>query len=230
VDYLRSGLPRDAYARARVNRSGRRYASVHVEAWQDNRRGSSRRPRAFPDADARRERGVSEAPRRPEPLTHARVLKIALPIVLSNATVPLLGIVDTGVVGQLGEAGAHRRGGHRRDHPVLGLLDLRLSAHGHGRPAAPGAGRGRRGEVAALLTRVADDRVGAGLALILLQVPIFWGAFVAVAGERRGGGAGARLHHDPHLVRARAIAIYGITGWLIAQERTGAVLALQLCA
>ena len=37
VDYLRSGLPRDAYARARVNRSGRRYASVFVEAWQDNR-------------------------------------------------------------------------------------------------------------------------------------------------------------------------------------------------
>lgn len=37
VDYLRPGLPRDAFARARVNRSGRRYASVHVEAWQDNR-------------------------------------------------------------------------------------------------------------------------------------------------------------------------------------------------
>jgi uncharacterized protein (TIGR00369 family) len=37
VDYLRAGLPRDAFARARVNRSGRRFASVHVEAWQDNR-------------------------------------------------------------------------------------------------------------------------------------------------------------------------------------------------
>ena len=37
VDYLRSGLPRDAYARARVTRSGRRYASVQAEAWQDNR-------------------------------------------------------------------------------------------------------------------------------------------------------------------------------------------------
>lgn len=36
VDYLRSGLPRDAYARAWVSRSGRRYASVRVEAWQDN--------------------------------------------------------------------------------------------------------------------------------------------------------------------------------------------------
>lgn len=37
-------------------------------------------------------------------ITHARVLKIALPIVLSNATVPLLGAVDTGVVGQMGQA------------------------------------------------------------------------------------------------------------------------------
>ena len=37
VDYLRSGRPRDAYARATVSRSGRRYASVRVEAWQDHR-------------------------------------------------------------------------------------------------------------------------------------------------------------------------------------------------
>ena len=37
TDYLRPGLPRDAYARATINRAGRRYASVHVEAWQDNR-------------------------------------------------------------------------------------------------------------------------------------------------------------------------------------------------
>jgi acyl-coenzyme A thioesterase PaaI-like protein len=36
VDYLRSGLPRDAYARATVARAGRRYASVHVSAWQDH--------------------------------------------------------------------------------------------------------------------------------------------------------------------------------------------------
>lgn len=37
VDYLRSGLARDAYARASVTRQGRRYASVRIEAWQDNR-------------------------------------------------------------------------------------------------------------------------------------------------------------------------------------------------
>lgn len=37
VDYLRAGQPRDCYAKARINRSGRRYASVHVEAWQEMR-------------------------------------------------------------------------------------------------------------------------------------------------------------------------------------------------
>lgn len=36
VDYLRPGLPQDAYARASINRAGRRYASVRVDAWQES--------------------------------------------------------------------------------------------------------------------------------------------------------------------------------------------------
>ena len=39
----------------------------------------------------------------PRPITHRRVLAIALPIMLSNATIPILGAVDTGVVGQIGD-------------------------------------------------------------------------------------------------------------------------------
>jgi MATE family multidrug resistance protein len=37
-------------------------------------------------------------------ITNKRVLAIAIPIVLSNITVPILGAVDTAVVGQLGKA------------------------------------------------------------------------------------------------------------------------------
>ena len=37
-------------------------------------------------------------------ITHRRVLTIAIPIVISNATVPILGAVDTGVIGQMGVA------------------------------------------------------------------------------------------------------------------------------
>ena len=37
VDYLRSGRPRETYARATVQKAGRRVAHLHVEAWQDSR-------------------------------------------------------------------------------------------------------------------------------------------------------------------------------------------------
>ena len=37
-------------------------------------------------------------------ITNKRVLAIAIPIVLSNITIPILGAVDTAVVGQLGKA------------------------------------------------------------------------------------------------------------------------------
>lgn len=37
IDYLRSGKPQNAYARAVILRRGRRVANVRVEAWQDER-------------------------------------------------------------------------------------------------------------------------------------------------------------------------------------------------
>ncbi len=37
IDYLRPGLPRETFARAQVQKTGRRVANVHVEAWQDSR-------------------------------------------------------------------------------------------------------------------------------------------------------------------------------------------------
>lgn len=37
IDYLRSGQPMDTFARARLYRIGRRFATMHAEAWQDNR-------------------------------------------------------------------------------------------------------------------------------------------------------------------------------------------------
>tara|TARA_R110002073_G_scaffold319392_4_gene493984 strand:+ start:4187 stop:4630 length:444 start_codon:yes stop_codon:yes gene_type:complete len=36
VDYLRRGKPEDTFAQARVFRRGRRFATLHVKAWQSN--------------------------------------------------------------------------------------------------------------------------------------------------------------------------------------------------
>ncbi|MFZ2469851.1 PaaI family thioesterase [Parvibaculum sedimenti] len=37
IDYLRSGKPVDTYARAQITKQGRRVATVHAEAWQEDR-------------------------------------------------------------------------------------------------------------------------------------------------------------------------------------------------
>ena len=161
-------------------------------------------------------------------LTHRRVLRIAVPIVLSNATVPILGAVDTGVVGQMGTpepigavgigaviiTGIYWIFGFLR----MGTTGLTSQAQG----ARDGA------EVDALLTRALIIGLVAGAVFILFQLPIF-GAALALAPASAEVESMARDYMAIRIWSAPAmIAIFGLTGWLIALERTRAVLALQL--
>ena len=161
-------------------------------------------------------------------ITHNRVLRIAVPIVISNATVPILGAVDTGVVGQMGLAA-----------PIgaVGLGAIVLSAFywffgflrmGTVGLTAQAAGDEDHAEVTALLTRGLLIGLGAGLAVILLQLPLFWAAFTVSPASPEVETL-ARQYMTIRIWSApAAIAIYAITGWLIAQERTRAVLVIQL--
>lgn len=161
-------------------------------------------------------------------LTHRRVLGIALPIVLSNATVPILGAVDTGVIGQMGSAAAIGAVGIgaiilTAIYWIFGFL--RMGTTGLASQAV-GARDGE--EVAAILSRVLVIGGAAGIVLILLQGPIFAAGFaISPAAPEVEAMArqymGIRIWSSPF-----AIALFGITGWLIAQERTRAVLAIQL--
>jgi MATE family multidrug resistance protein len=161
-------------------------------------------------------------------ITHKRVLSIALPIVISNATVPILGAVDTGVIGQLG--GAAPIGAVGIGAIILGALYwifgfLRMGTVGL---TSQALGAGDAQEVRALFFRSAGIGVLAGLAFIIFQIPIFAGAFwIAPASTQVES-----LARDYMSIRVwsapAAIAIYGLSGWLIAQERTRAVLMIQL--
>lgn len=161
-------------------------------------------------------------------ITHSRVLKTAVPIVISNATIPLLGLVDTGVVGQLGAAapiGAVGIGatiltalywlfGFLR----MGTTGLTSQAHGAGNTA----------EVSVMLTRVVMIGFVAGLGIIALQLPLFWLGFQLSPASAEVETM-AREYLAIRVYSAPAmIALYGVTGWLIALERTRAVLILQL--
>lgn len=162
------------------------------------------------------------------PVTHRRVLHIAAPIVLSNATVPLLGAVDTGVVGQMGAAapiGAVGIGAIvlATFYWIFGFLRMGtsgLAAQAHGAGDAP--------ERTAVLLRALMIGFVAGATLILAQGALFWAAF-RVAPASPEVEALARQYLTLRIWGAPAtIALYAVTGWLIALERTRGVLVLQL--
>ncbi|MEO0766136.1 MAG: MATE family efflux transporter [Pseudomonadota bacterium] len=162
------------------------------------------------------------------PLTHRRVLKIAVPIVLSNATVPILGAVDVGVVGQMGEAapiGAVAMGAIILTTVYWIFGFLRMGTVGL---VGQAAGAGDEDEVSAWLTRALLVAGIGGFTLIVLQIPLFWAAFQlspasAEVESLARGYLAIRIWTAP-----AAIAVYALTGWLIAMERTGAVFWVQL--
>ena len=165
---------------------------------------------------------------RRRPITHGRVLAIALPILLSNATVPILGVVDTGVVGQLGDPvpiGAVGIGAIilTAIYWIFGFI--RMGTTGM---TSQALGADDQGEADALLSRALILGLGAGVALIVLQYPLFAAAF-RVSPASDAVEESARLYMAIRVWSApAAIALFGITGWLIAAERTRAVLVIQL--
>ncbi len=167
-----------------------------------------------------------KAPARP--LTHRRVLGIALPILLSNVTVPILGVVDTGVVGQLGDPvpiGAVGIGAVILTAVYWIFGFLRMGTTGM---TSQALGADDQGEADALLSRALMIGGAAGALMILLQWPVFAAGF-AISPASEAVEEGARTYMAIRVWSApAAIALFGITGWLIASERTGAVLAIQL--
>ncbi len=162
------------------------------------------------------------------PITDKRVLRIALPIVLSNATVPILGAVDTGVVGQMGEAapiGAVGLGAIILAFVYWIFGFLRMGTAGL---TAQALGAKEDREVTALLIRGLMIAGAAGVAYIILQLPIFWLAFQASPASEEVENL-TRAYMEIRIWGAPAtIGAYVITGWLVAAERTREILVLQL--
>ena len=164
----------------------------------------------------------------PRPITHRRILAIAVPIVLSNATVPILGAVDTGVVGQLGDPvpiGAVGIGAVILSAVYWVFGFLRMGTVGL---TSQALGAEDRGEADALLSRALLIGFSGGALLVVLQAPVFAAAF-AISPASDQVESLARDYMTIRIWSApAAIAIFGITGWLIAAERTRAVLVMQL--
>jgi MATE family multidrug resistance protein len=163
-----------------------------------------------------------------EPITHRRVLKIALPIVLSNATVPLLGAVDTGVVGQLGQAAPIAAVGMGSVilltfYWIFGFLRMGTSGL-----AAQAHGARDEDEGGAILIRALLVGLAAGLGCVLLQGPLFAAALTLAPATDEV----ERLTRAYLTIRVwgapATIALYAINGWLIGRERTYGIVLSQV--
>lgn len=161
-------------------------------------------------------------------VTHASLLRIAVPITLSNATVPLIGYVDTAVIGQLGQAhliGAVGIGGVIFSVLYWTFSFLRMGTTGL-TAQAYGAHDGR--EIAGHLLRALSIGVFAGIVLVVLQAPIGKAAFWLI-GPSREVEAAAQTYFSIRIWAAPAGLInFVLLGWYIGLGRAGVAFVVQL--
>jgi MATE family, multidrug efflux pump len=162
------------------------------------------------------------------PIRHRDVVAIALPIMLSNATTPLIGFADTVVVGRLGEA--HLIGAVAVAANIFNFLYwsfgfLRMGTTGL---TAQAVGAGDRSEAAANLYRALLIALGAGVLMIAVQGLIAFVAFTFMAASPAVEGA-ARTYFEIRIWAAPAGLInFALLGWFIGLGRAGRAFVLQL--
>ncbi len=155
---------------------------------------------------------------------HKRLFYLALPMVLSNITVPLLGLVDTAVIGHLEHAyflGGSTIGAMLITSVVWLCGFLRMSTTGL---SAQSLGRGNISKNLLILLRGISLAFLIGILLILLQGP-----FLDVALSIAGGSEKVQFYANQYAqIRIwgvpAALANLVILGWLIGNQQSKAVM------
>ena len=170
----------------------------------------------------------AQASRTQPSLTHRAILAIAVPIMISNVSTPLLGVVDTAVMGRIPDPayiGAVALGSLVFNFVFWGFGFLRMGTTGL---TAQALGAADTNEIRASLGRALLIAVGVGAALLVLQWPIREIAFTLLNGPARVEAL-ARDYYDVRIWAAPATLInYGLLGWFIGLGRARLALALQL--
>ena len=159
---------------------------------------------------------------------HRRVWRIAGPIILSNASTPLLGAVDTAVVGHLDSPvylGGVAVGTLVFNYVYWGFGFLRMGTTGL---AAQAFGARDDREIWATLNRGLVIAAALSALVVALQVPVvemaLWLVDASAAVETLAGG----YFHVRVWAAPAALANYVVLGWLIGLRRAGSALAIQV--
>ncbi len=153
-------------------------------------------------------------------ITNKRILDIALPSIVSNITVPLLGLIDVMIVGHLGATsyiGAIAVGGMLFNiiYWIFGFLRM-----GTGGMVSQAFGRKDEGEIIRLLLRSVSIGLSVALLLIVLQYPIRKIAFIFIEATP-DVQANAELYFRICIWGAPAVlGLYSFNGWFIGMQNS----------
>ncbi|MGN6307938.1 MAG: MATE family efflux transporter [Xanthobacteraceae bacterium] len=162
------------------------------------------------------------------PVDSRRVFVIAGPAMLANLTTPLLGVVSTGAIGQLGDAallGGVALASVAFDCVfwLFGFLRMATVAF-----TAQALGADDRTEIRAVLIRALLLAAFIGALLIVLRGPLASMIFSAMGGSEAVTAAATSYFHIRLWSAAFMLGNYVILGWLVGQARTGIALGIQV--
>lgn len=149
-----------------------------------------------------------------------QILHIALPSIVSNITVPLLGLVDVTIVGHLGAAsyiGAIAVGGLLFNiiYWVFGFLRMGTSGM-----TSQAFGQRDLPEVMRLLMRAIGVGVMVAVCLIALQEPIRRVAFLLIAPGKEVEGLATTYFRICIWGAPAMLGLYGLTGWYVGMQNS----------
>ena len=164
----------------------------------------------------------------PDSISYRYLLQKAWPIILANASVPLLGLVDTAVIGNVGsitDLGAIAFGALIFSFVYWSFGFLRMGTTGF---AAQASGAGEEQEVRAVLGRALLIALCLGVVLILIQWPIGLAAFSLLDGSAPVEAV-AQQYFDIRIWGAPAtLATFALMGLLIGLGKSRTLLIVQL--
>lgn len=161
-------------------------------------------------------------------LTRRELLGLAWPVILANAAVPLLGLVDTAVIGNVGsleDLGAIAFGAVIFSFVYWTFGFLRMTTTGF---VAQAAGAGNEAELRATLWRALLIALALGVGLLCLQWPIGQASLWLLDGSSDVEAVTADYFRIRIWGAPAALALFALMGALIGLRRTRLLLFAQV--
>ena len=158
------------------------------------------------------------------------ILKLAIPSILANITVPLVGMVDIAVAGHLDVNAATMIGGIAIGSMLFDLLywNFGFLRVGTGGLAAQAYGRGDRKECARILTRALGIALACALVLISIQWIFVKAAFLVVDSSPEVQALATKYFYIRIWAAPATLSLMALKGWFIGMQDSVSPMATDM--